>query len=323
MSISKRFLRKLAVAALAVAGVVGMAGTAVAQGPIVAEMGVSITVERKEKIEPIPNAAFNVEEFMDSKTGSVVAGPITAKVPGNLGLIKVTTNSASWDVEMYTKWGGKLVLEGAPTADAVGPQCASGTHPDPWDASKCLNLDNTPAAPPVQGYSPGTAKALRYKSGSTYSDVGLEIAIGIADSGKNLSPSATLPYYPLGAPSDYNDFSPIDVSTSVGATNKYVIVPNAAPTENPSIDKIKFASEVFIGSYGNMIDPIKTPNSWASGMNTASLASFGALSSLRGETAYFYINVGLDNNATAPLPFGGNDPGVYSETLYFDLVADF
>jgi len=320
ISISKMAVRLAA--ALTVAGVVG----AWAQGPIKAEMGVSINVVRKEKIETVP-ADFDEDAFRKTVTDDVKAIP-TANVPGNLGIIKVTTNSGKWDVLISTKWGGRLMLEGDPTP-AGNPTCPTGSQDDPWDATRCLdNITGAYVGPPVQGYSPASVTPLKYAASNSVSssqDVYLEIGVGIADSGKLLSQSASLDYYALGAPSLYGSYLPVKIAQTVIQGSNRNNVTTGAPLTSFT-GGISLATQ-FKNKYMGVgtIVPVAT-KSWIAGKSTASLDTdlFGlsAYPSPDNEVSYFYINVGLDRVDNA-LAFGGNDPGTYGETIYFELAAEF
>jgi len=319
MSISKTAVR-LAAAALTVAGLTVGAWaqspwTNLTNGAPSAEMGVGITVKKIQKISAIPKG-ITEDELKATYTGTVLATP-TASVPGNLGIVRVETNSGAWDVQLTTKWGGKLVMEGVPTKGP--PACNAGDGYDPWNTSQCIDAGTGNAYTPDSVTIPGSGAALKYSGG----DVGLEIAIGVADSGKNLSNSATLDYYPLGAPTSYPSYLPVDVTSAVAASGRYTPATGAV---NAAAVPISF--KVWIDDAKSGYGPIPAlaggKGSWLAGVNTAT--ALGATSSgfgapKVGDAAYFYVNVGLSGAANEP--FIGNGDGAYTETLYFDLVATF
>jgi len=278
-------------------------------------MGVTFKVSRLANLTAIPNPTPITEtELKATTTASVTALP-TAAFPGNLGVIKVETNSTLWDVQLTTKWGGKLVKEGVPTS--TNPPtfgCPTGSGPDPWNTTQCLDASGNVVAK-EEIMNPAVGAPLQYTGGT---DVSLAIGIGVADSGKNLSTSATLDYYALGAPSSYGSFLPVQVTQAlIGPSNRY---DPATGAPNSSVAPIKF-STVLNGSYGGAA--VTAQKSWFDGVNTGALTSGGGfgLSPYDG-IAYFYVNIGLNRTATT-LGFSGNEDGDYTETLYFDLTAQF
>lgn len=304
-----RAVVKLAAAAVTVAGVVG---TGWAQAPTTpsATLKATYTVEERQKIETISRNLTKTELEL-TKAGDAAAALTKAQDPGNLGIIKVTTNSAAWDVQMLTKYGGKLVFNegGAPT----GTSTCSGTI-DPWNSENCIGGTWIPDV------GPGTLHSLTYihSSGVGAGDtVKLEVAIGVADSGAYLSSSAVkTSYYALGAPSGFAGFSPSAVTTSLAASAETNPATGAAGSKTP----ISFAEN--IGTTGSSWTLPTTPT-WITGNVMGSLASKKTFTVPNiNEQAYFYVNVGLNRTNTATL-FGGNKGGDYEETFTFNLVANF
>jgi len=319
MKSGKRILSRLAVAALAVAGFTVGAWAQVAVGAPQTTMGVNFNVKAIQTIEAVPNDVPITEaELRETTTGSVISTP-TGVRPGNLGIIKVTTNSESWDVQLSTKWGGRLVREGTPTPGT--PTCpGTAPTPDPWDNDRCIETGTGNSVPKIETTNPGVGTPLKYKpiGAAPAAEVLLEIGIGIADSGKKLSPSASLPYYGFGAPSNYLPSVKLG-QAEIGATNRYLL----NGTDNTaSATPISFATwlDDANSSYTSAI--VATPNSWAEGTDFDNLGTnkFG-LSKHDDMVSYFYVNVGL--NKTVADAFAGNQDGDYGETLYFDLVAQF
>jgi len=331
MSISKRLTCKLAVAAVAVAGVVGMAGADdISKGPV--EMGVSFLVETNDtaRIEVAVAKSPTREDLVkDSLGGANAAG----NNPGSLGILKVTTNNDAWDVEMKTLYGGKLVYVGESTPDPDNPVCPSGSTPitTGWDKGKC-DAGAGAVVDMVPGVILGSTQTLVYKDnslstgGKGYQDgvmedadndtVLLVVKIGMCDLGADLHTSATANlFYAWGEPDSGSRYLPVLIdSTSLRESRQREADGTAGPGTAVSFSKV-------IGGSG-----------WTGTLahGQVSLADIGAnkfrkpVTPLGGKhVQHIYVNVGL--NPAGPVGFLEKkaNSGTYEERFIFELTATF
>jgi len=314
---------KVAVAALVVAGVVGTAGAAslfpTADAGPTGDMGVAFEVKRKAIIECDGKKPDREKLLSFNALDSVGSVAISRQDPGSLGTIKVATNASSWDINMTTANGGRLVsrLGGKPTQTC--------SQPDPWDASKCLDAGGFGVGPDTGG-SVDTLKFTATPSGSSgfitsTNYVQLEVSIGLAYLGSQMSTSAPQTnLYAIGAPSSYVKPAPI-ASGDLEKTGK--VVSTVAPSAVP----ISFAS--VIGPHYAARTSILTNNAkyfgrdWSGSANSVEQAGFVTPNHTLGPTdeQYFFINVGL--NQTLKSTIGGNKDGNYTETFIFELVGNY
>ncbi|MDR2693938.1 MAG: hypothetical protein LBB74_06960 [Chitinispirillales bacterium] len=311
---------KLAAAALAVAGVVGMAGAQTfATSGGTGKMGVTFTVAKKAELT-CTGKNLTKEELLAANAFDSGLAKIN---PGNLGTIKVATNAFSWSIEMTTENGGRLVYRkggkpGKPTCSNINA----------WDATKCDDVGGWA----VGADTGGTTDTLKYtttsasasgviKDGGTGKDhVQLEVSIGIAFLGSQLDAGAgqsTL--YAIGAPSNYTTAAPV-------AINDLEKTGTMLSTASPAVP-VKFHD--LLGKHYDKWD--SPPASYVSlngqywNTNSGNIASngFNAPNHSKGpkDEQYFFVNVGL--NQTAKDKIGGNKDGAYKETFTFELVGNF
>jgi hypothetical protein len=331
----KSFSWKLAVAALAVAGVVGLVWAALptAGSGKLDKMKVSFEIVKLMEIEctakPVDAATLKATDV------SLVAN--AGADAGTLGTIRVKTNSTGWDVWMTTDFGGRLVY-------VDGGSLVPGTCPpaqvDPWNPSNCL----VTVPPVLQGASqtpliynsttgadaPGVIGTTLVGTNSTNDEVQLQVSIGLASRGDQLSTSATADMiYGIGAPTAY--VVPRVINNVLLETTGTVLGSLAATT--PAY--VSFATE--LGThYGTTPPgaPVMTgigglpanPNfrTWANIALNGFPTPNNAIASTPAEHVdeqYFFVNVGLVNGLIGNI--SGNDEGVYEETFTFELAASF
>jgi hypothetical protein len=332
MSICKRFTGKLAAAAVAVAGVVGMAGAQ----PTTVDMGVSFTVNVEEiaKIEIAKqNPLTEIELIAAGKEGA----DAVADTCGTLGIIRVTTNSDDWDVELSTMHGGKLRTKGEETGSGTFA-CPPGasTNPDPWRPGTCLDGGGN-VVNEVELMNQGDMGTLTYKSTNTAAvtpgvlpgsatgiqdTVQLIVKIGVCMLGADLSTSAVPgAFYALGAPlnANYTTYAPVAISSAnLKATRK---VEEDGTVGSPT--KQSFAT--LLGTaYTSATDVAYQigGKTWANVLADVGFAT--PVKRLVNEgVEHFYINVGLNKDGAHQVYEHKSKNGTYTETLTFDLTANF
>jgi len=295
-------IKKLAVrGVLAVAGTVGVVGLVWAALPggaakDSAQMGVGFSVLSIGEIEATAHNPTNEE---------LVANTITAVSGanfGSLGTIRVKTNSTSWDVKMTTQNGGRL-------ASLDGVEMELSCDAADWltgvvDSTTCKSVPSGPVP---------------YLKNDAAADVRLGVAVGVAKSGKALGAGAQATIYPI--------FS------ATGTFVAPVIVPVADLT-NSQIDiamgfaEVSFAEllgAAYTSGIGGKFDlGIYGAEALAtdlSGWETIEDDGFPLPKGNEQEMEeYFYVNVGINTSTNA---IAGNKDGTYTETFYFDLVANF
>jgi len=309
---------RLAVAALTVAGVFG---TVWAQsGAKQDKLQVKWLVEEKADIKTIQNLVDAAALGLTYKGSDTILD--VGVNPGNLGIVRVATNSSAWDVTMTTKYGGKLVyMEASSPTQGGGGSCNNGQG-DPWNPGTCLSGGTWQPA-----MTPGDMHSLTVLNANGDIDtVKLEIGIGVADSGAYLSTSATAKYYALGAPDTYNNFGATNIdATTLTSSGIYDPVTGTQKSASGAgaAQPISFAEK--IGAKGSGWTIPNTINSWIKGTSLSNLSTTKLFGQPTNETAYFFVNVCLVNKtlATDPMRLKGNKGGTYEEEFTFNLVADF
>jgi hypothetical protein len=334
MSISTRFTKVLAVTALAVAGVVGMAGAADKVTPTSQVMSVGYTylIEDTAFIEIAKSTQLDKKALLANNTGK--AGDSTDQV-GTLGIIRVTTTRDAYTVTMKTKWGGKLVDEGTPTPTTT-MTCPANYSENPWNTAMCSPNSGTGAdVAKVPVMSPGVTKQLLYKgksltmpgaiTGPAYDTVQLHVRIGVCDLGADLSVSAVAGnYYSFGSPdaTELGKFPPalIDAATLTKSRQYNADGSTTGVTTNP----VNFATLLgtkYSGETNTRYDwsTIKTAGKFPTPKTP------GTATTPSKKVQYFYINVGIANdpaNTNKTVLENKATSGNYSETFTFELVAD-
>jgi hypothetical protein len=309
----KRFTGRLAVAAVAVAGVVGMAWadlptTSTGQ---TGTMSATFTVQQIAEMEVTPNNPTEENLVLE-----VDAVPKVTDIVGNLGTIRVKTNSAGWDVWMTTDRGGRML-------DKTSVGCVEVPNVDGW---------GNPTGTFHDSCSTAGAKYLTYNNGSAVVDVVLDVALGVAKQGAAIgNTGAPTKLFPLlnaltaGTPSFVAPVKVID--TDVTGSDK-----SAATTK-----AVSFAA-VIGGGYDGLGAPTGAFNQGIYGTTTAAtegtwdyivsngfpkpgaVESTNVLPNVVKEEEYLYVNVGMPQTTFNALE--GNN-GTFTETFHFELVANF
>jgi len=317
---------KLAVAALAVAGVVGSvwaAGPGMVQSLHTATMEVKLVYPYKGTIEAFPSikgedaeavAKIDVTKYTDGLN------------PGNLGYLKISTNAPSWDVTFYTSNGGVPTAPGLPGQQQKDPTCKEnlflGTTCEMEDIilpgpqllyTKRLAVA-TPAAP--EDHS-------RLPNGSANDIVILDMAIGLAGA----FPAAGKGIYAQGTESSIK----IDPSR-IGRDN---MVKTKRGSTTPGDGPASFAECLYNGAQGSGANAVKLqaleslwgPKGTGADIDKATFWINGGLNVKgfppppKNGAAYFYVNIGIHPDNTPDIsPLAGK---TYSETFTFNLMGGF
>jgi len=306
MSISKTVVR-LSAAALVVAGGVGMVWAQVSGGTSQdnASMRAGMTIKNIAEIDVIPKNPTDKELVLEGL--ATINDVPTATKFGSLGIVKVTTNSNKWDVAMTTRSGGRLL-------DTTSVQCRDVERVDGWG-------NPTGIFDEVCG---GTAVYLQAGG----SDVVLQVAVGLAKSGKalgNTGAPATL--YPIisGTPLNTPAFiAPVVINQSkIIGSDKSAVTPPALPTAVSFAEELGGAAAgtwgMFqYGIYGSGSVTGTTPDTWGKIATDGFPAPKG---NAEPQDEYFYVNVGMPEATYNSL--SGNKNGTFTEVFYFDLFANF
>jgi hypothetical protein len=305
MSIStgKRFLNRSAVAALAVAGVLGVLvgmGWAVLPNSSTGKtqsMSATWTVANITELDATPNNPGGDELL--KKVDFVGSSNF-----GTLGTLRVRTNSTAWDINMKTNNGGKL-------ADTSSGNWVDSCQTD-WLTGAVLQ--NT-----CKKVQTGSLKYLTRDSVGG-NPVVLKVAIGVAKTGKALNAGTQSEIYPIFY--DQNAFvKPIVLADSVIKKSDSVAISFAQTIG----DSVAMASG-FSGSSGvkfkfGIYGDETTGNERSSWKNIRENGFPKPRGNYNDNDEFFYVNVGIDS--TEKYPIAGNKNGTYKETFYFDLMANF
>jgi hypothetical protein len=307
MSIRKTVVAvKLAAAALAVAGMVGTVWAALPTGPVVASdvMKVTLTSPPEGTIKCTSKnpknaevVGFDVREFKDLGAG-------------NLGRIRVTASSSSWDISMKTQWGGKLATateqKGAPKLQLninTGKYDTLGYEPSTFSNETFLYY-NGKIGTLLVSYT----DSIGFRSGTGTNDtVQLAVSIGILDSA-----GGAVGFIPKGVR------NAIRVSPTV-------IWPSLL--QKSRVDGgtgVSFATALgddpqYAGGVGKDIT-VGTEGGNGRLVGTAATKGFGVATTAE----FFYINVGIPSALSGFINSGATTQKLeYSETFTFELVASF
>jgi len=290
-------------AALMVAGVWGMGWAQGKESQGSANMTTGLRIANVAEISVIPKGTYGDELI------ATVPSPPTATKFGSLGIVKVKTNSNLWDVEMTTRYGGKLV-------NPKSIECRDTVRLDGW-GNPTSTVDNVCDGAPV---------FLRWNNGVTADTVVLNVAIGLAKSGKALGNtgamqtlfpivSATMPS-PMFIP-------PVGISKDdILASGKDA---GGAQVSISFADSLGAAGERSSwgtfdkGIYGDSSSTTATdPTNWAYiKTNGFPAPKFN----YEPQEEYFYVDVGIPKSTYDAL--SGNKNGTFEETFYFELMARF
>ncbi len=334
MSISKTAVR-LAAAALTVAGLtVGVW----AQGATSGSMSATYTVQQIAELEVTPKNPMEENLiWKNSGVGSINAAPSAANF-GNLGTIKVRTNSAKWDVLMTTDNGGKML-------DKTSVGCWSVPVVDGW---------GNPTGAMRDSCDSNGAKYLTRAEGTSVGDtmpVILSVAIGIAKQGQALgNTGASDQLFPLLAafPTTGAGASPAGFVPPV-LLDSTAVAKSQVGLTGVNFEKVSFAKKIGAattgyGSGGVMptgaaytqgiygTTTATTAGDWGEIVNgffpkpgVSGIAGSGASAPALGAnvdplTEFFYVNVGITEATQQKLQ--GNK-GTFTETFNFELSPNF
>jgi len=312
MSISKTVV-KLAVAALVVAGVVGLTGTAWAEppsGPVVAYdvMQVKLSNEASGTIECVPKNPTN------SQVVGFNALAFKELDAGNLGRIRVSASATRWDISMKTKNGGKLGAsqKGDPILKlniSTGKLDTLGY--EETDATEFILYTTTDQGKTLKNEV--GEENLGYISGESDGEndiVQLVVSIGILD-----SVGGVVGFIPNGL-IDGKKISPTKISAD-------------DIKESGGYNKAKLNSDKYAGKGVSFATYLGGDTQYDGGIGRdykvggrtvrqAKDQGFGATTG----PVYFYVNVGIPD-ALAPYIAPPTETGDYTETFQFELVASF
>jgi len=346
MSISiRKAVVKLSAAAAVVAG--GAVGTGWATSPVTgafvtesadASMKTSVTIENKAVIEVIPNNP--TDDALDYSVTDF--SKINVNTFGNLGRIRVKTNSTAWDVVMTSDNGGRLKNSKYETGENV---CQTNVFGEPYNCTwvsaggaeylTFASLTNavapdyaTTSGVILGGADDGSGGAVK-----TPDTVLLRLAIGVAKSGKANGGGASATIYPM-----------LDM-TGAGTVESPIVLVNADILKTKKVvsggyvygttvhEDLSFAEKIG-GGYATTGTPpsgkfsLGIDGKSPTGRTWAVIGATGGFPAPQGndvaDEEYFYVNVGIDPTVKATkLGFGGNKEGPYEETFYFELHAKF
>jgi len=345
MSISKTVVR-LSAAAIVVAGGAGMvwAATVVTGAgdpiPAAASAKVSYLIDNKAAIEVTPSGLADDALIFDVDDNNL----INVNTFGNLGRIRVKTNSTAWDVVMKTDNGGRLKNSKYEEGKEV---CGTNVFGEPYDChwvseggAEYLTFGTTSSTAAGGGIAytttPGIILGIVDGSTPTSDTVLLRVAIGVAKSGKANGGGTNATLYPmLNMTGSGTVVPPIRLNNSdVLKTKKGATVANNGVGN--IFDALSFAEKIGAGysapnvapsgKFATSISGTASGRVWGPASASGSIAATGFPAPQGNDVAdeeYFYVNVGIDPTLVNNKLIGGNKEGPYEETFYFELIAKF
>jgi hypothetical protein len=319
MSKKYGFGLKLAVAAVAVAGVLGTvwAATPSFLAPN-ASNSKAATVNMTTSYEVVKEWTIDIEnrnpKDKDILNRVATATEVSGPKNGNLGIVKIKTNSPGWDVVFKTENGGKL---------AKGVK--SPTYTTRWEMScMCVVTDTT--------YTITGKTNLKY-TGTGTPDAQLTVAIGMLDNINNTRllkgiatqqvPASGYSATPVGAVLLDNSMDVINPSTGAVTTAATpVSFINVLSDATNGVGNIGATTPLTVGG---VEVATATTGAQVVGFGPTDTQYSGANAVPKDDWEYFFINVGLaeQGTGTGVGKLGGNEEGVYEETFSFTLVAIF
>jgi len=276
-------------------------------------MKASYTVTNTAEIEVTPNDPE--DEALVYDVSDVTKINVTNF--GNLGTIRVKTNSMGWDVLMSTDNGGRMKNSAAETGDWTFSTNIFGQNYDSvWvstGGAEYLTYGTSATSTPTPGLI----------AGSTADTVLLRIAIGVAKSGKANGAGTDAQIYPM-----------LDMS-GAGEVVPPVVIDNDGilTTQKGLAGGVKLS---FADSIGGHYSSSGTPpvGKFSTGIYGLTSGDVGwgdiqtkGFPAPKGNNEpmeeYFYVNVGIDPTLYRANGLGSNKEGTYEETFYFELVAKF
>lgn len=326
MSGSARFFRKLAAAALTVAGVLGAAG-AVWAGPGFESGHVDAAFEFSNpftgtidwaKTPTADGKTIGSKNVMLYEYNSQTGGP--TEPVGNVGVLAINTNGFHWDVKMTTKYGGRLFTDGEPMTikvpadcDDFTKACGSATVTGPGTSLKYLG--GTGGLPPGNATANDTRESI-----NNGTEVVLDVAIGAAQkvvSGNFFSVGCTNATTCVDAPKPSRVGKDKVLGSGTLANNN---TPTAPATLAPAVP-VSFA-DVFSTDYTDN-NNIKMANQDFLGIPKVSVNASSLGLGFIGTSAdqHIYVNIGIHPDNASFLDADGNTK--YKETFTFTLYNGF
>jgi hypothetical protein len=292
---------KLAVAAAAVAGVVGTVWAALPSGTTEAakvNMKASYYVNQLAELE----ATGKDIKDGDLRLAAAINAVPTATNFGSLGTIRVRTNSTRWDVKMTTDNGGKML-------DETSVECVDVDDLDVWGNVTGQHKDCSGSTPVY----------LKYDNSGTPANVVLSAAIGVAKTGYRLgNTAAPATLYPMADVSGTPTFiAPVTVSL-VGSEDNGGTAISFAETIGGGYDGSAPAGTFTNGIYGGAAAGV---DAWGT-IETDGFPTPTGNASPDLNEEFFYVNVGIPATMFDALS-GNTNKKTFTETFYFELVASF
>jgi len=301
MSISKTVVR-LAAAVLVVAGGAGTVWAALPSGTTEADKVSMKATYYVNQIAELEATGKNLADEGLKLTAAGITAVPTATNFGNLGTIRVRTNSSRWDVNMTTRSGGKML-------DETSVACTDVDDFDVWGNKTGTHQD----------CSGGTPKYLKYDNGGTPANVVLLAAIGVAKTGFKLGNSAApTTLYPMADVSGTPSFIAPLVVALVGTEDNGGTAISFAETFGTAYGTTGPTGTFVNGIYGGAASG---PDAWGTIASDGFPTPKGNASPDRNEE-FFYVNVGI-LEATFNALSGNKNKKTFTETFYFELVASF
>jgi len=338
MSISKTVV-KLAAAALVVAGGMGTvwaansvmdkgASTVKEGGDNNASMKMTYAIEQTAVIEVTSKNPTNEQFVGFDADGSSLDGADGKN--GNLGEVRVKTNSRGWDVTFTTVNGGQL----AKTNDTIMSQQAMkpGIFPPQYYDSS-WTVHRNPAYLLYDNSYSGTTN-LQNLTGPARKAVQVSVGIGMLEkiSGakylKGFANKLNAAAYatPLVPPGDLKNSQTLNENGSVntGAVPVSFVEVLSTAASSPGLTAAQTAitdadRKIKVG--GRVVGSAATETGTLGFGPTNSPITIPNIPNKDDDYEYFYVNVGLPD-ANVDYIFG-NNPGDYSETFTFTLLANF
>jgi len=315
----KKAVAKLAAAAVLVAG--GVVGTAWAQtSPVTDALGgecndgadcsgkmyVRYNVDYQAEIEIGGKADISREDF---ETFDITATKTMGPEVGNLGWVRVKTNSTAWDVVLTTKNGGRL------SKDQYTPN-PSTQH---WDMG-CMCMVDDPADSTLAGSvylkyntmsGPASGTQAAEDGKITYDDatndeVQLMVKIGMIEPYNGS-------FFPKGSTTSGQVAQPTKITATslLGSGGSSPTAISLAALLGGDAATNSFAQKTF----GTSATQLKVGNRTIEDAETSGFDATGA------NSEYFYVDVGLNQSLMDKL--AGNEKGEYTEEFIFTLTAQY
>jgi len=330
---------KLAAAALVVAGVVGTTWAQATQppptplwnnSPVVSPtaFGGTATQQMRASYEIKKEAEIQVTSLNPTKDDFLLdATKSNYTDNGNLGWLRVKTNSPGWDVAFVTNFGGKLAASNK-TLDSTQSGYDFATGKPTWDYFYTYD------APEFLTYATGgtTTDADGILAGNTDPDtVQLVVAVGMSEIvnngvkalkgikyGQQTTPYPTpkVPQAKLKASQmkerNGTDVTPNATAPGIGVAVSFAEVLTTTGTGVPASAN---ATKITVGGV-----EVKQGGTITGGFGPTNIPNVATNPDADG-WEYFYVNVGLPKITGKSI--GKNVDGVYEETFTFTLLASF